>query len=182
MRKRNRTPELPGYEGAIEPWKINLAISRMKALKLPRDEWDDTLQEIVMAILEFRFNEAKANGAKESTVLCSLINNKLREISRWKEREYRRLERYSAGTPCSLDPETNEPIAPDAVTALQMDMVAVVKTLRPVERKICSRLSRGDTRLAIFRGLGWSRNRFIRAMAIIRRKMELVGIDGWVRS
>jgi RNA polymerase sigma factor (sigma-70 family) len=179
--KRNDI-ELPKYDGVIETWKVKLAVSRIRAFRLPKDEWEDALQDIAIAILQFRFDPTKANGAKESTALCSLINNILRMTVRLKERDRRRLDKYASGQSHAFDQETGEPIAEDSPASLRMDVAAAVKAMTSFERSVCTRLCRGDSMKAIAKQLRCDRGRIRRTVATIRRRMRQAGIDGWLHA
>lgn len=182
MAARTNDIKLPKYEGVIQTWKVKLAVSRIRAFRLPMDEWEDALQEIAIAILQFRFDPAKANGAKESTALCSLINNILRMTVRLKQRDRRRLDKYASRQPHAFDQETGEPLSEDSSASLRMDVAAAVKAMTRFERSICMRLCRGDSMKAIAQQLRCDRGRVRRTVAAIRRRMRLAGIDGWMQA
>ncbi len=182
MAAKTNDIKLPRYDGVIETWKVKLVVSRIQAFRLPKDEWEDALQDVAVAILQFRFDQAKANGAKESTALCSLINNILRMTLRSKQRDRRRLDEYASRQSHAFDQETGEPLAADSPAALRMDIAAAVKAMTPFERNICKRLSRGEPMTAIAQHLHCDRGRVRRTVAAIRRRMALAGIDGWMQA
>jgi hypothetical protein len=70
------------HDGIVEAWKIELIASRAKRLGIRRHDLEDAQREIVLDILSFRFDEAKANGACERTALTSLIDRRLMTFAR----------------------------------------------------------------------------------------------------
>lgn len=167
----NNSTEVNDYGKEIEPWKIKLALSRIRRFGFPKHEWNDLLQELVMEILQFRYEPQRSNGAKESTALCALINNQLSTIRRAKEREWNKLAEYAARLRAS---------APSYVdrTALRLDVREVLGTLTPRQRSVCAGLSQGDSIRQIARSLDCAWHTVKRAFEAIRERFQAMGFKG----
>ena len=57
------------YDGAFETWKARLALARIKAMRFPRSEWPDLMQELAILIIQFEYDPDRNSGAKEETAL-----------------------------------------------------------------------------------------------------------------
>lgn len=171
------------YEGCVEPWKFDLALARIRAFRLPKDRWEDSLQQLAVAIVGFRYTPNRANGAKESTALCTLINNQLRFQRRAEQREQARLTRHRDGlglTPANADRHpllTYEDDVP-----LRLDVRLATANLPPRQQAVCEGLSRGDSVRQIADALGCSWHAVRRLIAGIRAHFKQIGLDGWVHG
>jgi RNA polymerase sigma factor (sigma-70 family) len=164
------------YEGVVEKWKVRLAVSRIRAFKLPKDDWEDALQDIVVAIHEFEFDPARANGAKESTALCQLINNLLCNQIRSRVRHRRKMEAYATTSTLEFDEETGEAVdGHEEEDFTAADVATVVASLTPRQREVCVRYARGESLRKIGRAMGlrWDRVRAI--LRSSRRRFEKAG-------
>ena len=85
------------YEGVIDDWKVELFRMCAKRLGIRRHDLEDVQQEIVLDVLDFRFDAAKSNGACERTALTSLIDRRLMTMLRGKRRYSRRQEQEEGG-------------------------------------------------------------------------------------
>ena len=169
MAARNRT-QFSSYEGKVPQWKVNLTLGRIRAFGFPKDEWQDVLQDVVVDIMKFRFDAARANGAKESTALCAVVNNRLMSIMRGRERSRDRTRRHAAAVPFLYEDRTE----------LQLDVRSVVASLAPFEQTVCAGLARGDSRhqIALALGCGWYK--VDRAVEAIRARFEELGLEDWL--
>lgn len=170
------------YNGCIEDWKIRLALSRMKAMGLPPNLWPDALQQLAVAITQFRFDPERASGAKESTALCALINHRLTTMLRVEQRERERVARYRESLGLTGRRNGEQLIAQDDASELRLDVQMAVAALPTTERDVCARLMRGHTIRRIAADLGCSWRAARRVVEHIRARFEHVGLDGWVRG
>ncbi|MCY2932482.1 MAG: hypothetical protein NTV86_23905 [Planctomycetota bacterium] len=171
--------EFGNYDGAVDKWKIRLAISRIRAFKLPRDDWEDALQEIVIAIYQFEFDPAKSNGAKESTALCGLINNVLLAMVRAHHRRQRRMEQYTATVSIQVDRETGEVVDDhEDDPAIRLDVAAILAGMTPIQREVCIRRARGDSLRKIARQMGLRWRQLCGILKAVHRKFQHAGLDG----
>ncbi len=173
--------QLGSYCGAIERWKMVLALKRMAGLGFPRHEWGQLLQELALDIWLFRYDSNGRNGASESTALFALITNRLMGAMRNRRREQDvmvRLESVLIEQDEELDPdpalvyEDNEPI--------RIDVRQAVASLPPRERAVCEGLRHGETIHEIAQRLRCSWHAVKSAIARIRSRFENIGLDGYV--
>jgi len=164
------TAHFSSYEGQVPQWKVNLAIGRIRAFGFPKDQWQDVLQEVVIEILKFRFDTARSNGAKESTALCTVVNNRLMSIMRGCERSRERTRQYAAAVPLLYEDRTE----------MELDVRSVVASLAPFAQAVCAGLARGDSRhqIALALGCGW--RKVARTVEAIQMRFEQLGMEGWL--
>lgn len=158
------------YDGAIEPWKVTLVQGRAKRFGIPRHEWPDLEQEIVLELMEFRFDAARANGASEATAVTSVIDNRLRMFLRRTKTHRRCAEAVRAG-------ETGPVRIPEGDGACAvLDVRGALAALPETEHAICTALSRGDSMRKIAVALGCSRAAVKRMTRAIRCQFERMGL------
>ena len=156
------------YGGLIETGIIRIAIKRLQRLGFPRHQWDDVLQELAIEILQFQFDPGRANGGKEATVLCRLIDNRLISLLRSQKRCQERLQQLRPR-------ETHE-----ENISLRLDVRDVVARLSPRQQAVCRGFARGDSITQIARDLGCGRATVRRIRDCVRREFQAVGLDGRV--
>lgn len=147
------------YHGVLEDWKVALIARRARRMGFRDCDLDDAQQQVVLALLDFRFDETKANGASEKTVLTAVIDRQLAMIRRREERADR-VKRGLAGT--SLPPR---------VMALH-GLDAVMQSLPESDRQICLELSCGRTLNQIAATMGVSWHTIQRRVKAIRQQLE----------
>ncbi len=170
------------YGQLIEKWKVDIIADRAWKRGFRPDELDDVQQEIIPAVLAFRFDSEKSNGATERTALTALVNNRLTFIQRGRARQLKNHERYMDAIGMKGDKPVEE-IAADVnpdTGAMAFDVREAVAVLDPRERAVCAALSRGDNRLSIARTMGMTRCAVTRMISNIRQKFQAVGLDAWV--
>ncbi|HOD84816.1 MAG TPA: hypothetical protein PKG77_25650, partial [Phycisphaerae bacterium] len=97
--KKNRVRELyQQYVGGMEEWQIKLAIARMMHFRVPQEAWQDTMQELAIVVHQFTFDPDKAHAASEETILCRLMDNRIRMLARSNARRLAMLERLGQMT------------------------------------------------------------------------------------
>lgn len=163
--------QTPNYDGCIEKWKLNLAMSRIRALGFPKDQWPDLLQRLVPAISQFQFDPR--NGAKESTALYVLITNQLTTVRRSQVREEQRLARHRANN-------VIRPIAYEDRIDLRLDVRLTIATLPDLEQSVCVGLMEGGTINQIASELGCTWHTVGRIIGHIRDRFADIGLDGCV--
>jgi hypothetical protein len=77
----------------MQEWQVRLAIARIQRIKLPPEAWDETMQELALAIHRFKFDPNKAHAASQETIFCRLIDNRLRMLARKNGRHTALMER-----------------------------------------------------------------------------------------
>ena len=167
------------YGQLLERWKVDLILSRAWRKGFQRHELEDVQQEVVLAILDFRFDPDKANGATESTALTAVVDRTLTFLQRGAARRRNREGQYCRDQGQADGESPCEPLAPDPTiqAALAMDVSRIVATLPPQQRAICSALRMGVPRLRIARNRGVSRYELDRVIDQIRERFQTVGLD-----
>ncbi|MEP0846186.1 MAG: helix-turn-helix domain-containing protein [Phycisphaerae bacterium] len=162
------------YDGALEKWKVDLALERMKAFRVPRDEWPDMLQRLVVEMLQFRFDPRR--GAEETTALTRLINYQITSVIRSRQRERDRLERYWHRT------NQKQRMVYHETFGLRADVQDSLAQLSERERLVAARLMQGESRQQIAQHLNCCWRTVDRIIRRIRERFEQLGLDGWVRE
>jgi DNA-directed RNA polymerase specialized sigma24 family protein len=159
------------YDGCIEQWKINLALSRIRAFDFPKDQWPDLLQRLVLAMSQFQFDPN--NGAKESTALYTLINHQLNSVRRAQMREEQRLARHRARN-------IIRSIAQEDHIDLRLDVRLAVAALPAPQRSVCIGLLQGNSVNQIAADLGCTWHAVRRVIDCVRARFSELGLDAWV--
>ncbi len=160
------------YDGLVEPWKVELIISRAKCMGFRRDEIDDVQQELILDVMNFRYDVAKSNGATETTALIALIDNRLKKLVRAQSRYRARIDQLREEAEHSYEPMTADERA--------IDMRDAIAALPPRERDVCRALADGCSRHEIARQLGCGWHTVDRLIRRIRDHFQKIGLDGWV--
>ncbi|HPC58768.1 MAG TPA: hypothetical protein PK689_07205 [Kiritimatiellia bacterium] len=163
--------EMPNYDGLIEPWKVDLIVRRARLLGMRRHEIPDVLQVMVPDLMEFRYDPANGNGARERTVLTAVIDNRLRKMKRSAGRYQGHLRRFGY---------TQDKFSRDEVNPLPSDLADAVAGLTPDEQTVCRGLAAGLSRTAIAEQQGWGWHKVDRLIKGIREQFAALGLDGWV--
>jgi len=170
------------YGSVVETWKVDLIVDCARRKGFRKDELDDVLQGIILAILGFKYDPSKANGATEATALTSLINNQLAFLQRGRARrrkhedKYRELHGAAGGKPGPV------PIQPDHErrAALAKVVQQAIAGLAPKEQAVCEALLNGRSRSRTAKDLGISRYQMARIIDGIRERFETVRADAWM--
>ena len=157
------------YGELVEPWKLNLIISRAKRLGLRGEDIQDIQQELVLDVMQFRYDRAKSNGATEATALTALIDNYLKKLLRSDARYRGHLDQFSRQEKRSYDP------VPDEQQAI--DVQDAIGALSEQERMVCHALDQGQSKSQIARTLGCGWHTVDRLIHRIRRHLEKFGLD-----
>lgn len=174
---------LSHYDGTIERWMLHVAVGRFRAFGIPRQDWPDMTQELATALIAFRHDPAKSNGAKPETVLCGIISNRLRGILRARSRDRARTDAYLDRLGMTGDPSRDETrLTYEDTTALRLDVQAQMAAMTPFERAICHGLIDGMTVRRIAEALRRDWHVVRNAMERIRWRFVAAGLDGWVKK
>lgn len=170
------------YGGLVERWKVEVILDRARKKGFRPDELDDVQQEIVPAVLAFRFDSRKSNGATERTAITGLVDRRLAFIQRTRARQLKNHERYMESMGFKSDTpfeEIPDNVSPDAV-ALAFDVREAVAALPAPEQAVCAALSRGDNRVGIAKTMGIKRSAVDCMIRRIREQFRADGLDAWV--
>lgn len=170
------------YDGIVDAWKIELIASRAKRLGIRRHDLEDAQQEIVLDILNFRFDAAKSNGACERTALTSLIDRRLMTIARTKKRYEKHVGPMPKKTRDDGAEEREPSTEPIEQHSLAMDVREAIGALSDDEQAVCAALAGGASTADIARQLGRSWHGAAKLVARVRRHFEVLGLDAWIRG
>jgi DNA-directed RNA polymerase specialized sigma24 family protein len=155
------------YKGLLEDWKVRLIRQRARRRGFRGQDLEDAVQQAAIAVLGFRYDEAKSNGAAESTVLTAIVDHQLFSMRRSQSRRAHHLEKYASGACDEYE------VVPGL--ELSLDVQQVVDSLPPLARQVCLRLCAGASAGAVARELGTSWHTVKRQAAIIRQRFEAAG-------
>ncbi|HQL76267.1 MAG TPA: ECF-type sigma factor [Phycisphaerae bacterium] len=172
--KKNRVRELyQQYVGGMEEWQIKLAIARMMHFRVPQEAWQDTMQELAIVVHQFTFDPEKAHAASEKTILCRLMDNRIRMLARSNARRLAMLERLGQMTQNEEDTH-----APDGI-AFDSEVRQLVDSLTPLQQQVCEQLMNGLGEFQIAKALGRHYTTICRNVHHIRKAFADRGFNPW---
>lgn len=155
------------YEGVLESWKVRLICQRARRMGFRGSDLDDVQQQVVLALLDFQFDDKRANGASEATAITAVIDRQLAMIRRSEGREKRRRE--IAKEHCAEYYEMTG-------NMLSLDVECAVQSLSGLDQQICRGLSRGDSFNQLAKSLGISWHAVRAHVEAIRHRFEQCGL------
>ena len=96
------------YTGIVESAVRRLIFSRTSRFRLRPPEVDDLQQRIVLALLDFRFNGARSNGATATTAITGLIDRQIKAYLRAEGRYHAHLAELAVVTELISLPEPSD--------------------------------------------------------------------------
>ena len=160
------------YNKLLEPWKLELIVSRAKRMGLQCSDIQDVQQGVIREVICFSYKRAKSNGATEATALTALIDNYLKKLLRAEARYREHLRQFGYQTQRSDNPIPDKQLA--------IDVRGAVELLPKKERLVCQSLGRGYSKYQIARMLGCGWYTVDRLVNRIREHFEKLGLDEWV--
>ena len=154
----------------------------------------DVQQVIALRLAQFKFDPARADGARETTVLIAVIDRQLKTFIRDRVRQTNRISgRFREpprrglreGAPSagqdeersrSRPEEPNEPAARPEPVDLRLDIAEVLDRLTPRQRAICLHLAAGRSQVETAAILNCDRQTVGREMVVIRRRFASRGV------
>jgi DNA-binding CsgD family transcriptional regulator len=161
------------YVGAFDEWKIKLAFARLKRFGVPLDRWDDALQELSIAIHRFRFDPARAHAASEETILCRILDRRIKMLARSNARRRAMMDRFGL-----LAHRTEDTHLPEE-KAMANEVRQLVADLSPRRQRICRLLMEGDGVVEVADKLGLHHETIRRHIQIIREAFAKRGLNPW---
>jgi len=161
------------YVGGMEEWQIRLAIARMMHFRVPQEAWQDTMQELAIVIHKFAFDADKAHAASKETILCRLIDNRIRALARANARRQALVERIGRMSQDEADRQM-----PDG-TASHSEVCQLVAAMPPLQRQICQGLMDGLSKSQIAALTGRHYTTICRHIDRIRQAFADRGFDTW---
>ncbi len=166
------------YDGAFEAWKARMALARIKAMRFPRNDWPDLMQELAILIIQFEYDPDHGGGAKEETALFAAMNRHLLFLMRGRCRDRKGFERYLRSLGIREDGSYigAEPCFQIDIP-LGMDVRGAIQGLRPFDQAVAKGLASGMNRSAIARKLNCDWKTVNKAVRRIAGHFEDMGID-----
>jgi len=161
----------PKYDGIIEKWKVETIIHRAKMMGFRAHELPDVTQEIVLKLLDFKYDPSHSGGATERTAVTTVIDHHLRKLRRSATRYGAHIERLGRSA---------SEFSREEVDLRAMDVADVVAKLTPREQEVCRRLAEGLTKEQIAQEFGWSWHTVNRIVNRLREHFREIGLGGWV--
>lgn len=167
------------YTGVIESWKVDLIIRRAKRWRLAGNDLDDVLQETVLSLLNFNYNQHRSNGASERTAVTAVVDRRLAMYHRSKSRHCRRTARFRDAVVTLNGWVRTSPIAPskEIDLGLQLDVQSAMDEMSPRARQVCIALSEGYSINEIAKTLEISWRAVSREVGCIRQRLHRSGRD-----
>lgn len=145
---------LSKYDGAFETWKARMALARIKAMRFPRTDWPDLMQELAILIIQFEYDPDRKSGAKEETALFSAMNRHLLFLMRGRCRNRKGFEQYLRSLGIREDGSyTGAEHCFEIDIPLGIDVRQAIQGLNPFDRAVACDLAIGMNRGAIARKL-----------------------------
>lgn len=160
------------YSGLLEDWKVRLIRRRARRRGFRGQDMDDAVQQVVIAFLDFRYDESRSNGASETTVLTAIIDRQLAMIRRGEARERQRIEQVATSRDASYEPSNNE----EVVHVVR----AAIGQLSSFDRGVCDLLVDGHSTNEVAEEYGISWHTANAAVERIRRHLERSGVANFV--
>lgn len=157
--------------------KLNLIKSRARRMGFRRHDLEDAVQEVMLAVLEFEFDEEKSNGATETTALTTVIERRLKLLKRSQHRYADLLERATDRLAGDCGDCQEGPVDQDQ-TGEQLEQAEVSACLADLDEEtqhIARLLMEGQTPNAIADELGMGWQRVTRLISVIRERLEAAG-------
>lgn len=164
---------MPVYDGLVEDWKLDLISTRAKLMGFRSCDMPDVLQELVLELLDFRYDPERAEGAIESTVVTAVIDNHLRNMIRSATRYEERLQRKA---------QSVTEFSKEKVDLRSIDVFDAIAGLDDREQVVCTELAQGLSKTRIARRHGWGWHTVDGSIAKIRDRFRNIGLDGWVKG
>lgn len=164
------------YTQAIDHWKLKLVRARAIRMGFRGADLSDVLQEVVLEILGFRFEPARANGATEATALTALIDRRLNMARRREYRYQRHIERIQMWMN-SVD--TGELDREEQINR-SMDVQCILARLEPEDQELCRMLSAGQSIEVIADQFGCGWHTVKRRVDRLRNIFVENGMDGYM--
>lgn len=126
------------------------------------------MQQVAIALIDFRFDDTRSNGASKTTVLTAIVDRQLAMLRRSEIRQRQRVERFASNCELSYEPTQRS----DAVDAVR----SAIRDLSATDRRICGLLIDGHSTNEIAARCDVSWHTANSAIERIRRHLEQCGL------
>ena len=166
----------------VEKWKQELVARRARRLGFRGHDLKDAQQQVLFAVLGFRFRPDSPNGATERTALTSLIDRQLHTIRRAKARYHKHLDRLQRDRAAEGETRTTAAVGfHEQNVELVIDVRSALEGLAPEDRAVAIALAEGQTRREIAGQLHCDWHAVERSIARCRRHFQRLGLDQWLQ-
>ena len=152
--------------------KLELIRSRAVRFGLKRHDLEDAVQDVIIDLLEFTPDPDKTNGASESTILIAVIDRRLMEWLRTRNRYQDMVERCGAMLPSEDELPTD---GGHEASELMMDVESILSQLPEFEQQVGRMMTSGHTITSITRELRVGRQCVEDAVDAIRERFSEAG-------
>jgi RNA polymerase sigma factor (sigma-70 family) len=153
-------------------WEHDLVRQRAWRMRFRGSLFDEAVDTVKCHVAMFRFDASKANGANLRTVLCAVIDRRLKEFFRGHCRRSKRMQTIE-------DLPEGSYVRKDS---LKLDVMAAIATLSPEQKCVCERLADGMNFQELADELGCDWHTVERRVLRIRKHFAALGLDGWLDS
>ncbi|MGE0609906.1 MAG: ECF-type sigma factor [Pirellulales bacterium] len=158
------------YEGLLDAGQVALILRRAKRYGWRGQDLDDAVQMVAIALLKFRFDPARSNGASEETAVTKVIDHCLTALRRRENRHQARKDRLrQIALPETID-------SGDAQVDAALDVQQVLGDLSSRSQQICDCLRRGLSIRETCQSLGLSWRAVQHELNIIRHRLTACGL------
>ena len=160
--------------------KLNLIKTRARLMGFRRHDLEDAVQEVMLEVLEFKYEPEKSNGATETTALTTVIDRKLVSLTRVNRRYLGLIDRVTQRLAAECQGGENGPFQEDhagEVLVTGATVTAALDGLDTETMQVARLLMEGQTQNAIAEELGMGWQRVARLTGIIRERLEESGIS-----
>jgi len=161
-----------------QPSEENIAkwiSSRARRMGFRGHDIEDIQQQIRLVLMEFEFDNEKANGASSRTAITSVIDRQLRFMRRTRLR----YNDHVTGSESLPSDVVDASCAVDAVKHINMseDLAIARSQLSPLAQRICDALSDGQSINEIAQAIGLSWHTVNKHVATIRECFASFGLS-----
>ena len=135
------------YKGLIEDWMFELIRNRAYRWKVNKNNIEDVMQECVMELINFKFDEEKSSGSRLKTVYTTIIDRKIFSTLR-SDINYRR---HSEAFQKQFKEDCDE-----GVCFKEIDLADSLENLTDREKEVCNLVVQGYSKNQIAEILGHS--------------------------
>ena len=157
------------YAGIIEPWKLRLISGRARRRGFRGEDLDEVVQRIVIALLDFQFDESRSNGAKEATAVTAIVDRQLAFYWRGESRYRKHVDQAALKSEPSIDYRNTFDES--------LDVQKAIASLPKCAQQVCAALGNGLSIRETAKKLGMSGHTVDRQVRFIRRHLERCGFE-----
>jgi len=162
------------YDQQVEAWKLNLVKERIHEHGFRCGDIDEAHQDVMLAVINFKYDPEKSKGASERTALTTVIDNQLLLIKRGRARYKKNVQKYrELCVPHDLDNNLDlKHMEHQRRHELEQDVQSLISRLDPMDQRVCKKLMDGEPIFHVAKSLDMSRYDVARSVGRIREILE----------